>query len=135
MVPEGVQQEDQEGSRFSGGMGQLQRGPEKPYESRQRLGNVAPHRTGRDSSPSDDLAEGSAAGLCPAVCALHILRPTDSVRGVPADREHQRAPARPLLTQCGGIPSERKLTLPRFGSAQVAGRKVGTAYAAVFERR
>ncbi|AYG79857.1 hypothetical protein DWB77_01975 [Streptomyces hundungensis] len=28
MVPEGVQQEDQEGSRFSGGMGQLQRGPE-----------------------------------------------------------------------------------------------------------
>ena len=28
MVPEGVQQEQQEGSRFSGGMGQLQRGPE-----------------------------------------------------------------------------------------------------------
>ncbi|MFE7130648.1 DUF3710 domain-containing protein [Streptomyces sp. NPDC057638] len=28
MVAEGVQQEDQEGSRFSGGMGQLQRGPE-----------------------------------------------------------------------------------------------------------
>ncbi|MER5766323.1 DUF3710 domain-containing protein [Streptomyces sp. NPDC001985] len=28
MVPEGVQQEDQENSRFSGGMGQLQRGPE-----------------------------------------------------------------------------------------------------------
>jgi hypothetical protein len=28
MVPEGVQQEEQEGSRFSGGMGQLQRGPE-----------------------------------------------------------------------------------------------------------
>ncbi|MFE2046590.1 DUF3710 domain-containing protein [Streptomyces sp. NPDC059477] len=28
MVPEGVQQEDQAGSRFSGGMGQLQRGPE-----------------------------------------------------------------------------------------------------------
>lgn len=28
MVPEGVQQEDQGGSRFSGGMGQLQRGPE-----------------------------------------------------------------------------------------------------------
>ncbi|MFD7819660.1 DUF3710 domain-containing protein [Streptomyces sp. NPDC059698] len=28
MVPEGVQQEDQEGSKFSGGMGQLQRGPE-----------------------------------------------------------------------------------------------------------
>jgi hypothetical protein len=27
MVPEGVQQQD-EGSRFSGGMGQLQRGPE-----------------------------------------------------------------------------------------------------------
>ncbi len=28
MVPEGVQQEEQSGSRFSGGMGQLQRGPE-----------------------------------------------------------------------------------------------------------
>nr|WP_202453137.1 DUF3710 domain-containing protein [Streptomyces sp. SID4913] len=28
MVPEGVQQEEQEGSKFSGGMGQLQRGPE-----------------------------------------------------------------------------------------------------------
>ncbi|KOU02085.1 hypothetical protein ADK56_14610 [Streptomyces sp. MMG1522] len=28
MVPEGVQQEDQESSKFSGGMGQLQRGPE-----------------------------------------------------------------------------------------------------------
>lgn len=28
MVPEGVQQEDQESSRFSGGMGHLQRGPE-----------------------------------------------------------------------------------------------------------
>ncbi|MEU8527043.1 MULTISPECIES: DUF3710 domain-containing protein [Streptomyces] len=28
MVPEGVQQEEQETSRFSGGMGQLQRGPE-----------------------------------------------------------------------------------------------------------
>jgi len=28
MVPEGVQQEEQAGSRFSGGMGQLQRGPE-----------------------------------------------------------------------------------------------------------
>ncbi|MEV0094512.1 DUF3710 domain-containing protein [Streptomyces sp. NPDC050738] len=28
MMPDGVQQEDQEGSRFSGGMGQLQRGPE-----------------------------------------------------------------------------------------------------------
>ena len=28
MVTEGVQQEEQEGSRFSGGMGQLQRGPE-----------------------------------------------------------------------------------------------------------
>ncbi|MGR8007724.1 DUF3710 domain-containing protein [Streptomyces hypolithicus] len=28
MVPDGVQQEPQEGSRFSGGMGQLQRGPE-----------------------------------------------------------------------------------------------------------
>ncbi|MFF1298691.1 MULTISPECIES: DUF3710 domain-containing protein [unclassified Streptomyces] len=28
MVPEGVQQQEQEGSRFSGGMGQLQRGPE-----------------------------------------------------------------------------------------------------------
>ncbi|MFE4175971.1 DUF3710 domain-containing protein [Streptomyces sp. NPDC056909] len=28
MVAEGVQQEEQEGSRFSGGMGQLQRGPE-----------------------------------------------------------------------------------------------------------
>ncbi|QNP65730.1 DUF3710 domain-containing protein [Streptomyces genisteinicus] len=28
MVPEGVQQTEQEGSRFSGGMGQLQRGPE-----------------------------------------------------------------------------------------------------------
>ncbi|MGW1411401.1 DUF3710 domain-containing protein [Streptomyces sp. NPDC002403] len=28
MVPEGVQQESQEGSKFSGGMGQLQRGPE-----------------------------------------------------------------------------------------------------------
>ncbi|MGX2994064.1 DUF3710 domain-containing protein [Streptomyces sp. JNUCC 64] len=28
MVPEGVQQEDQAGSRFSGGMGQLARGPE-----------------------------------------------------------------------------------------------------------
>ncbi|MGW6458918.1 DUF3710 domain-containing protein [Streptomyces sp. NPDC055078] len=28
MVPEGVQQEEQENSRFSGGMGQLQRGPE-----------------------------------------------------------------------------------------------------------
>ncbi|GGP65481.1 DUF3710 domain-containing protein [Streptomyces melanogenes] len=28
MMPDGVQQEEQEGSRFSGGMGQLQRGPE-----------------------------------------------------------------------------------------------------------
>lgn len=28
MVPEGVQQDEQEGSRFSGGMGSLQRGPE-----------------------------------------------------------------------------------------------------------
>lgn len=28
MMPDGVQQEDQESSRFSGGMGQLQRGPE-----------------------------------------------------------------------------------------------------------
>ncbi|MFD9355430.1 DUF3710 domain-containing protein [Streptomyces sp. NPDC060031] len=28
MVPDGVQTEDQEGSRFSGGMGQLERGPE-----------------------------------------------------------------------------------------------------------
>ena len=28
MVPEGVQQEEQAGSRFTGGMGQLQRGPE-----------------------------------------------------------------------------------------------------------
>ncbi len=28
MVPDGVQTDDQEGSRFGGGMGQLERGPE-----------------------------------------------------------------------------------------------------------
>ncbi len=147
MVPEGVQQEDQESSRFSGGMGQLSAAPRSPRS----LADTARHRpVGRTLPgvrPTGFPGCGPPAfvrtgGHCPAVCRTHILggRRSGPRTTEQHDREHQRGrsgtasprtrPAAPWSrsrTCTGRTAAERRPYTPCAASPRDPARRTGRA--------